>query len=175
MEQGGSPARIVHQGSIYAMTGGSLRHSFIATNICGSLYTQLRGKKCTVYSSELRIKVETTGLYTYPDASVVCEPVQSEQHRQDTVINPTVIIEVLSPGTKDYDQGTKMRHYRTIASLHDYLVIAQDAIFIEHHRRQADHQWKITRFTSPELIVRLGTIACTLALKTIYEKVNFNE
>src|SRR5258708_7680372 len=105
---------------IFALAGASLRHNLIAANTLASLHSQLRKRECTVYPSDMRLKVSRTGLYTYPDLSVVCGTPQLEDDHQDTLLNPTLIIEVLSPSTESYDRGKKFQHYRTVETLPNY-------------------------------------------------------
>ena len=128
-------------GAIYDMTGANVRHNMIVANVISNIHAQLRGKSCTVFPSDLRIKVEATGLYTYPDISVICGDIRYADAREDTVTNPSVIIEVLSPSTENYDRGKKFQHYRTVETLSEYLVIAQDSARVEYYRRQEAHQW----------------------------------
>src|SRR5687768_4159928 len=101
-------------GSVYAMTGASARHNLIVANVIAGLHGQLRGKRCSVYPSDLRVYIEATGLYTYPDVSVICGPLELTSGPLDTVTNPTVLVEVLSPSTEAYDRGKKFQHYRAI-------------------------------------------------------------
>lgn len=112
-------------GSIYAMAGGSKRHNRIAGSAYATLYAQLRRRNCVVYPSDMRVKSVQTGLYTYPDITIVCGNEQFEDDIEDTLLNPTVIVEVLSPSTEKYDRGKKFQHYRTILSLREYILIAQ--------------------------------------------------
>ncbi|MCB9456599.1 MAG: Uma2 family endonuclease [Anaerolineaceae bacterium] len=162
-------------GVVYAMTGASERHNLVTGSAYASLYSQLRKRPCRVYPSDMRVKVAQTGIYTYPDISIVCEPPRFEDDRQDTLLNPVVLIEVLSPSTENYDRGKKFQHYRTLESLQEYLLIAQDSPHIEHYRRQADNQWLLTDVAQADAVIELPSIACTLALADVYEKVDFEE
>lgn len=160
-------------GVVYAMTGASERHNLVITNVVASLHGQVRQRPCRVYPSDMRVKIVETGIYTYPDISIVCEPPRFEDDGRDTLLNPVVLIEVLSPSTENYDRGKKFQHYRTLESLQEYILIAQDARHIEHYRRQADNQWLLTDFTQADGVIELPSIACTLALADVYEKVDF--
>lgn len=171
LEEASETKHEYYQGACYAMSGGSVAHNLIVANVIGQLHAQLRGKSCAVYPSDLRLKVEATNLYTYPDASVICGPIRTADGRNDTVINPSVLIEVLSPSTEDYDRGKKFQHYRTIDTLQDYLIIAQDSPRIEHYTRQETHQWLLREFILIDEVIHLASIDCTLALAAIYEKV----
>lgn len=164
-----------YRGVVYAMTGASPRHNLIATNVIASLHAQLRGKPCTVYPSDLRLKVEHTGLYTYPDSLVVCDPLRLDSARPNTILNPTVLVEILSPSTKDYDRGTKFQHYRTIETFQEYVVIEQDRVHIEHYVRQDADHWLLIDYHRKEQVLNLQSIGCQLTLEDVYEKVIFEE
>ena len=127
-------------GKIYAMAGASLEHSIITINVAGEFYTQVKGAPCRTYSSDMRVRVSSTGLYTYPDVTVVCGEPEYLDDRGDVLLNPTVIVEVLLPSTEAYDRGEKSEHYRRLPSLTYYIVIAQDRRWVEHYARQGDHQ-----------------------------------
>jgi Uma2 family endonuclease len=158
-------------GEVFAMTGGSPEHSVITMNVGASLHAQLRRRPCIVYSSDQRVRVSQTGLFAYPDVTVVCGKAEFGTDRQDTLLNPTLIVEVLSPTTERYDRGLKSRHYRTINSLREYILIAQDAYQIEHYVRQEDGSWHLFDAIGSEAMISLSSINCTLALGDVYEKV----
>ena len=125
-----------YNGRIYAMTGGTESHNLIAANTLATLHSQLRQRPCRVYQSDMRVRIDETGLNTYPDVLVICGQPQFTDTTRDTVTNPIVIIEVLSPSTERYDRGMKFQHYRTIETLQDYLLLAQDKQYIEHYSRR---------------------------------------
>ena len=127
-------------GEIFAMTGASRWHNLIVSNILRELSSQLKGRPCVAYPSDMRVKVSTTGLYTYPDVVVVCGDEQFEDTEQDTLLNPTLIVEVLSPSTVRYDRVEKSAHYRKLDSLQEYLLVAQDRPHVEHYARQSSQQ-----------------------------------
>jgi Uma2 family endonuclease len=160
-----------HDGEMFAMAGASRKHVMIVTNAVVVLGGQLRGKPCTVFSTDLRVRVDATGLFTYPDVVVGCDDLKFADDHEDTLLNPTVIIEVLSKSTEDYDRGTKFKHYRTIAQLQEYVLIAQDELRIEHYRRQPEGRWLLTTFQAIDDVVLLDSINCTLPLAEVYEKV----
>lgn len=160
-------------GEVYLMAGASANHNLIVGNIYASLHTQLRQRPCVVYPSDMRLKVNATGLYTYPDISVVCDPPRFEDDQRDTLLNPTVIVEVLSPSTENYDRGKKFQHYRTLGSLQEYVLASQDSYRIEHYLRQQDDQWLFSDVSQPDETLALPSIQCTLLLSDVYEKVNF--
>ncbi|MCU0491980.1 MAG: Uma2 family endonuclease [Chloroflexaceae bacterium] len=160
-------------GTVYAMVGGSVRHNRIAGSAYADLYAQLRGRDCNIYPSDMRVKVVQTGLYTYPDISIVCGHEQFEDDKEDTLLNPVVIIEILSPSTEKYDRGKKFQHYRSLFSLREYILISQHEYHIERFVRQADNSWNLSEATGPDEQIDLTTIQCVLALKDVYERVAF--
>ena len=164
-----------YAGQVYAMAGTSERHNTLAGNTFASLHSQLRRRPCNIYPSDMRVKVSPMGLYTYPDISVVCGAAQFEDSRRDTLLNPTVLVEVLSPSTENYDRGQKFQRYRALSSLAEYVLIAQDAMHVEHYARQPDGRWLLTEADGPESAIHLASIACDLALADVYEKVDFED
>ncbi len=175
LEESGEGKHEYYQGAIYAMTGASTRHNLIAVNITSALHPQLRGKSCIVYPSDLRLKIESSGLYTYPDAMVICGNTRYADKRKDMVTNPSVIFEVLSPSTEDYDRGKKFAQYRTVETLQEYLVFSQESVHVEHYTRQQEHQWLLVEYTQIDQEIHLKSIDCTLTLAAVYEKVELEE
>ena len=163
-----------YAGERYAMAGASERHNMIAINIGASLHSQLRRRACNVYPSDMRVKVNALGFYTYPDISVVCGAPQFEEQRRDTLLNPTLLIEVLLPSTENYDRGRKFQMYRTLTALAEYLLVAQDGIHIEHYTRQPDGRWVLFESDQPDAVFQLAAIDCTLSAADVYEKVIFD-
>jgi Uma2 family endonuclease len=159
-------------GEIFAMTGASREHNLIAANLIGELRQKLRGKPCEVYPSDMRVRVPGSRLYTYPDVVVVCGEPEFEDDYLDTLLNPTLIIEVLSESTESYDRGKKSGYYRTIASLAEYLLVTQDEYRIEQYTRQTDGRWMLADIRSLESSVSLASVPCTLALSEIYDRVS---
>lgn len=166
MEAGSDTKHEYLDGEIYAMAGGTPEHSALAANTIGELIVALRGRPCRVYTSDLRIRVRATGLGTYPDASVVCGPLELDPEDKNTVTNPVVLVEVLSESTEAYDRGEKFRHYRRIPSLRDYLLVSQDEALIEHYTRNDDGTWTLHEVRPPES-VRLS-IGCELPVAAIF-------
>lgn len=160
-------------GEVFAMAGASRRHGLIVTNLIAELRQQLKGKPCEVYSGDLRLRVTPAGLYTYPDVMVVCSDVQFADDQKDTVLNPVVLIEVLSESTSDYDRGRKFEYYRTLPSLREYLTVAQDRPHIEHWTRQQEDSGNLVEFNSLSQTIRLASIDCVLPLREIYDKVDW--
>jgi Uma2 family endonuclease len=160
-------------GEIFAMAGASREHILIVANLTRELGTQLRGRQCETYPNDMRVKVTESGLYTYPDVAVVCGDPLFEDEEVDTLLNPTVLIEVLSPTTEAYDRGKKFGHYRRLDSLQEYVLIAQDQPRIERYRRQQDQQWLLTETSGLTETVHLEAIDCHLALAEVYDRVRF--
>ena len=133
------------------------------------LVVKLRGRKCQVFNADARVRAAKTGSYLYPDVSVVCGAVETYQGTDDILANPTVIVEVLSPSTADYDHGKKFAIYREIPSLNDYLLVHTDEILIEQYTRQNDGKWLLSDHAGMEATLQLASIGCTLYLKDIYE------
>lgn len=173
LERAGDVRHEYVAGAVYAMAGGSARHNRIAGSAYAALYAQLRRRNCTIYPSDMRVRVIQTGLYTYPDITIVCGNEQFEDAKEDTLLNPTIIIEILSPSTEKYDRGKKFQHYRTILSLREYVLIAQDDYHIERFVRQSDNTWVFSEATSREDKIDLTSIQCVLLLEEVYEKVEF--
>ena len=159
-------------GQVYAMSGGSHDHSIIIGNLVGELRTALRGTGCITSPIDTRLLVSPTGLYTYPDVVVVCDSTQYTDDRRDTLINPTVIFEVLSPSTELHDRVFKFNQYRKIESLREYILVAQDEPHAETYRRQGD-QWLLTVFDGIDTVCDIESIRCRLALSEIYYQVQF--
>ena len=162
-----------YRGEIFAMAGGNARHSRISVNLVWRLAQRLEGGRCEVFDKDMRIKVAANGLYTYPDASVVCGGAEFEDEKQDTLLNPLVIFEVLSPSTADYDRGTKFELYRGLASLREYIVVAQENPFIERHVRQPNDAWLLTEVRGIEQSLAIEAFNCTLPLTEVYHGVTF--
>jgi Uma2 family endonuclease len=158
-------------GEMFAMAGATLNHVLIVTNVVAELRGQLKQQPCTVYSTDLRLQVSSTGLYTYPDVVVVCGPPQFTDADRDMVLNPTLIVEVLSESPKDYDRGEKFEHYRSLASFKEYVLIAQDRCHVEHFVRQADNRWILSETNNIGDVLVLSSIDCKLVLTEVYDKV----
>jgi len=163
-------------GEIFLMAGTSEEHANISSNVNISLGTQLKKRPCKSYQSDLRVHIPATGLYTYPDVIVVCgKPQLLEDAYLDTLLNPDLIIEVLSPSTADYDKGTKFDHYRTIDSLKEYVLVWQDKKRVARYTKQTDGSWTLNDFIGEEAEIVLSSINCKLLMEDIYDKVDFDE
>ncbi len=159
-----------YNGHIYAMTGASRMHNLIAGNTLAALHGQLRRKPCQIFPSDMRVKVQQTGLHTYPDLVVICGEPEFTDDALDTLLNPLVLIEILSPSTERYDRGMKFQHYRTIETLQDYILIAQDHYHIEHFSRQENGQWLFQEAVGLAGSIVISSIGSTLMLADVYEK-----
>lgn len=160
-------------GSILAMSGASRRHNLITLNIASELRFQLKGRSCEAYMSDMRVKVSQTGLYTYPDVVAVCGEIQFDDEHHDTLVNPSLLVEVLSPSTEAYDRGQKFGHYRRLPSLQEYLLIAQERACVEMYTRQGEI-WVLSETNDLNESVSLVSINCELSLHEIYDKVQFD-
>lgn len=161
-------------GEIFAMAGTSEEHANISSNINISLGTQLKKLPCKSYQSDLRVHIPATGLYTYPDVIVVCgKPELLEDAFLDTLLNPVLIVEVLSPTTADYDKGTKFDHYRTIESLREYVLVWQDVKRAACYTKQDNGSWVLRDFIGEDALIILSSIDCQLVMEDIYDKVEF--
>ena len=158
-------------GEMFAMGGASRRHNLIALQTAAALLSQLRGRSCEVYMGDMRIRVDATGLYTYPDVVVVCGEPQLAASDLDTLLNPISIVEVLSPSTEGYDRGKKFAHYRTIESLAEVVFISQERVEVERFSRQPDGDWILHAANQLEDRLALSAIGCEISLATIYERV----
>lgn len=158
-------------GEIFAMTGASRKHNLITTNLSTTLNQQLKGTPCEVYSSDMRVNVRFNGLYTYPDVVVVCGEPQFEDGHVDTLLNATVLVEVLSQSTERDDRIAKTTYYRTIDSLTEHLLVAQEEVRLEQCVKQENGEWLVLYYSSLDNIVDLKSIGCSLALRDVYDKV----
>ncbi len=161
-------------GEMFAMTGASRNHNLIAGNIFAGIHGQLRKAKCEVYASDMRVKVEATGLYAYPDIVVLCSPPVFEDSRNDTILNPEVIVEVLSDSTEACDRGAKFENYRSIASLSEYVLANQKRRHVEKFSRHDRDTWILSEFRLPDDVLELRSVDCRIRLSDIYEKVVFD-
>lgn len=161
-----------YAGEVYAMAGASDQHNIIAMNVAALLHALLRGRSCRAYPSDMRVKIIKTGLYTYPDFTIVCGQSQFiDSEKRDTLINPTVIIEILSPSTERYDRGLKFQHYRTLDSLREYILIAQDRYHIERFVRQENNEWLLSDALGRTESIPIAAIQARLHLEDVYEQV----
>jgi Uma2 family endonuclease len=160
-------------GEIVAMLGGSPRHSKLQINLALEVETALRGTPCQAFSSDLRVRVSSR-MYTYPDLTVVCGDLMLDDERQDSLLNPKVIFEVLSPSTEYYDRGLKFRHYREIESLIDYILVDQDQARIEQFTRGDAHTWTFRDYQNANEALLIESIGISVPIARIYERVELS-
>lgn len=161
-------------GEMWAMSGGSMRHSRLATNISSELYIALRGGNCQVFNSDLRVRVMPGRMYAYPDMTVVCGTPALADERQDVLLNPTTIVEVLSPSTETYDRGAKLRYYLAIESLKDYILIDQARFRVEQYTRGTEGTWTFRVYQRAEEQLKLDSIGVAISLARIYDGVELS-
>lgn len=162
-------------GEIFAMAGASESHNLIATNASRLIGSRVIEKGCRVYQSDMRVKVGESGLYTYPDISVVCGKPEFDDSHTDTLLNPIVLVEVLSPSTASYDRGIKFEHYQRIASLKHYVLAEQDRPHIEVYTRESENRWAYSAFNGLDAVAELPVLDCRLPLRDVYALVEFPE
>ncbi len=162
------------RGEMFAMAGGSPKHSRIKTNVLCELQNQLKRKPCVPYDSDLRIRC-ATGLYTYPDASVICGALEFDDGEKDTVLNPTLLVEVLSKSTEAYDRGKKFDNYRSIPALREYVLVSQDEPVIQRFLRNDDNTWTLTVVSGLDQTLKLKSIDVDLPLSEVFDRVDFTE
>ena len=160
-------------GELFAMSGASERHNQIVVNLSREISLQFKGRSCRVYTNDMRVRIAGTKRYCYPDLAALCEPVLFDDEHKDTLINPSLILEVLSASTEAYDRGEKFEHYRLIKSLAEYVLVSQDKPHIERFARQSNEQWLFTSTSGLDSLVELPAIGCRLSLAEIYDKVQF--
>ena len=157
-------------GEIIAMSGGSMRHARLQQNISSELYICLRGTQCEAFGPDFRVRVSRR-MYAYPDVSVVCgKPILADE-RQDILLNPVVIFEILSPSTEKYDRGVKFQLYRTIDFLKNYVLVDQNQIRIEHYSRETDNTWTLHDHDRLDDEVEIASLGVSLPLSRIYDRV----
>ncbi len=155
-------------GEMVAMSGGSMRHSRLKMNLAGEIHAALRGTSWQAFNSDLRVRVSSR-IYTYPDLSIVCgEPLPADE-RQDILLNPTVIVEVLSPSTEHYDRGVKLQYYRAIQSLRDYILVAQDQVRIEQYTRGEANTWTLREYQTASEALLIESVGISVPVARIYE------
>ena len=164
-----------YRGETFAMAGASYRHSVILNNLAITLGPLLRPSNCRVHTSDLRSRISPTGLYTYPDLMVICGNPAFADDQRDTVLNPVVIMEILSDSIKDYDRGQKFQHYRALDSVADYLTISQTEVRVEHYARQSAGRWLLSEFDRIESEVTLTSVNIPLSLSEVYFQIEFPE
>jgi Uma2 family endonuclease len=163
-------------GQMYMMAGASPNHNLLTASMITELSLQLKKRPCRVYSSDQLLKIERNENGRYPDVTVVCGQPQYEKHPYlSALLNPTLLVEILSPSNAAYDRDVKADEYRTIASLQEYLLVAQNRIHVEHYVRQSKNQWLLTEYNALDDVIHLASIQCDLVLADVYGKVEWGE
>lgn len=162
-------------GEVFAMTGASREHNRIKENLIGELFARLKGGPCQTFSSDQRVLVEATGLYTYPDIVLLCGPGLYDAADRDTLTNPIALIEIMSPSTQRYDRGAKFRNYQQIESMVEYVIVAQDEAVCERYVRQADGSWALVSFVGLGATLTFTSIKTSVPLADVYVGVDFPE
>ena len=158
-----------YKGEIFAMAGAGNRHNVIFSNVFITIGIALRGKKCRPYGSDLRIHIPENTLFTYPDISIICNDIIFSPEDEDTAVQPTVIIEILSPATRNYDRGEKFMLYRDIKTLQDYVLIDSESIHVEVFSINQNNLWELKEYKHLSDNLAINSIQFTLALHDIYE------
>jgi len=163
-----------YQGEIFAMSGALRKHNEIFSNLFTEIGSKLKGKGCKPYGSDLRIHIPSNTLYTYPDLTIICGEMDFTDDQFDTITNPSVIVEILSKSTRNYDKGEKFTLYRDIESLREYILVDSEKIHVEMHIRNADNSWQLTDYKSLEDFITIPSVNLNLPLKDIYDGVKFD-
>lgn len=158
-------------GEVFAMTGASVEHNAIVVNIASELRTQMKGRPCQVYANDLKVRIRPADAGKYPDLIALCGEHQFQDGRRDVLLNPSLIVEVLSDSTEAYDRGKKFSIYRQIPSLREYLLVSQHQVLVELYSRADDGRWTLADFSAPTDRVPLPSVGCTLSLAEVYDKV----
>jgi Uma2 family endonuclease len=164
-----------YKGEMFAMAGASKQHNIIVKNLNTVILPFLKEKNCDMFGSDLRIHVPENSLFSYPDFSIICGEWETTDEENDTVKNPSVIIEVLSKSTRDYDRGTKFTLYRSIKSLKEYILVDSLSVSVEIYTRQPDNGWLLKEFQQLSNTFYITSIGLTISLKNIYEGASFDE
>lgn len=162
-----------YQGEVFAMSGASLKHNVIFSNLFTDIGNKLKGKGCRPYGSDLRIHIPKNTLYTYPDISIICGEADLTDKEFDTATNPSVIIELLSKSTRNYDKGEKFTLYRDIDTLKEYILVDTEKIYVEKHIRNTDGSWQLTDYKSLENSFTIDSLQLNILLKDVYEGISF--
>ncbi len=165
----------LHNGEVIAMSGASRLHNLISGNVFRKLGNQLEGRSCEAYINDLRVAAPSGKNYYYPDVAVACDEPELEDRHGDTLLNPTLVIEVLSPSTESYDRSRKFHAYRGIPSLKEYVLISQFAPHVEVYTRTSDTSWNYTDYVGLDAVIPLPSIGCQLSLAEIYDRISFPE
>jgi Uma2 family endonuclease len=170
MENASTEKHEYYQGEIFAMSGAKMQHNIVAGNIFGELHHKLNGKPCQPFNSDMRTHIEENTLFTYPDVSVVCGDPITRNNDEMNMLNPTIIFEVLSPSTKNYDRGEKFKLYRDIPTLKEYVLVDPEQVSIEAYHINEHGNWELKEYKGIDDNLFLQSIQVTLSLKEIYKR-----
>lgn len=171
MERASIEKHEYYQGEIFAMSGAGIPHNIIFSNVFREVAYALKGKSCQPFGSDMRTYIPENTLFTYPDISIYCGDIND--YNEDTLMQPSVIIEILSPSTKNYDRGEKFKLYRDIPTLKEYILIDSESIAIEVFRLNEHDHWELEEYKKPGDILSIRTVQLSLPLGEIYERVKF--
>ncbi len=165
--------RMQGHGELLAMSGAGNRHNIIFSNLFGELMIKLKGRTCQPYGPDMRINIPENTLYTYPDISVFCYELPQLPEDKDTAVNPTVLIEILSPSTREYDRGGKFKLYRDIPTLKEYVLVDSESVNVEIFRLNRNNHWELEELKTPEASVQFESLVIDIPLKDIYHRIRF--
>lgn len=160
-------------GEIFAMAGASLSHNRVSKNLLMEIESRLKNGRCEAFASDQRVSISATGMYAYPDITIACGPLQTDPNSPSTITNPTVVIEVLSPSTENYDRGLKFRQYQQSPTLREYVLVFQDETRIERYNRKADNIWEMRIFQGLSAVLELESAPIRIELVDVYRNVEF--
>ena len=173
LEEGADSKSEYHNGTIYTMAGGSFNHDMISGNVYAALHSFARSGSCLAFTSNMKLKIDAHNLYLYPDAMLICGKPQFEKNRTDVVLNPILLVEVLSKSTESYDRGKKFEFYRTLATVQEYLLIDQERLYVEHYRKLHMGRWEYTVVPGFDETVKLQSIQLEIPIQLLYEQVDW--
>lgn len=164
-----------YNGQMVAMSGASRKHNLIAMNIGAEMHSQFKGRACEVFMSDMRVRIKSTNSYVYPDVVAACDNSDFEDNHVDTLLNPQIVFEVLSPSTEAHDRGMKFDQYKQLLSLQQYVLVSQDRMLVEGYVRQSDGAWLHRDYRRGEDILEVPSVDVRLILSDIYQRVTFDD
>jgi Uma2 family endonuclease len=174
MEKASTVKHEYFQGEVVAMSGATFNHNLIFSNVFGPLFFKLKGSKCIPFGSDMRMNIPENTLFTYPDISIYCNEIKHLSEDESTILQPTVIIEILSPSTKNYDKGKKFNLYKDIPSLKEYVMIDSSSVLIEAYYINDEQHWALNKHEDISDTLNLVSMGFGVALTDIYNHVSFN-
>ncbi len=171
MEESAECKHEYYHGEIFAMTGASVNHNLITSNVIVLLGNSLQNSSCLIFPSDMKIQIDKNNHYAYPDISVICGDIEYAENRNDIIANPVVIFEILSASTKDYDRGSKFTAYRNIASLKEYVLIDQYSVFVEHFFKKEKDEWGLKIYKNIADQLNISSIDAVLPLVSVYKNI----